>query len=141
MKPLAHIAASGIISIAVGIYFKSIGCAAISLAAGVLVDADHFIDYYTSHPFTIRIKYIYNACEEIRIKKLYVILHSYELVLILWLAIFALSLSDYWKAAAIGLTQHILFDQFTNPIGRLGYFVIYRMIRGFKKELLVTLKD
>ena len=38
---------------------------------------------------------------------------------------------------AIGLTQHIIFDQMTNPIRNLGYFATYRIMKNFRKELLV----
>ena len=138
MKPLGHVIASGVISIFVWGYFRSLGCAAISFAAGVLIDLDHLIDYFASHPFTLRPKDIYDACLNVRLKKLYVLLHSYEVIIILWLAIWLFALSNCWKAFAIGLTQHVLLDQITNPVRRAGYFLTYRMLKGFKKELIVN---
>ena len=47
-------------------------------------------------------------------------------------------MSPAWKAAAIGLTQHVIFDSFTNPVRWPGYFFTYRMLNGFKKELLLN---
>jgi len=41
-----------------------------------------------------------------------------------------------WKALAIGLTQHLVFDSFANPLKWPAYFFTYRMLKGFKKELL-----
>ena len=137
MLPRGHIIASGIFSICVWVYFKSIGCAAISFAAGVLLDLDHLIDYYANHSFTLNIKDVYNACLEIKLNKLFLLLHSYELIAILWLAIFVFGLSNSWKALAVGCTQHILIDQITNPIKLTGYFLTYRIAKGFKKELIL----
>ncbi len=136
MLPLRHVLASGSISALVWVYFKSFGCAAASFAAGVLIDLDHLIDYCASHGFTWKAQAIYDACRRINLKKLYVVLHSYELIILLWIAIYVFSMSIIWKAVAIGLTQHIIFDQLTNPINTFGYFFTYRIIKGFKKELI-----
>lgn len=137
IKPPSHIVTSCLVSIVVWAYFKSAKCAIVSFIAGVFIDLDHLIDYYSTHPFTLKIKDIYDACAEVNLKKIYLLFHSYELIILLWLAIYALSLSNIWKAMAIGLTQHLLFDQITNSLNTFGYFIIYRMIKGFKKELLM----
>ena len=137
MLPRGHVIASGIISICVWAYFKSIGCAVISFASGVLLDADHLIDYYANHGFTLNPKDVYDACLEMKLNHLYVVLHSYEFLALLWGAIFVFGLSNLWKAFAIGYTQHILLDQITNPIRPLGYFITYRIAKGFKKELIL----
>jgi len=137
VRPIAHVVTSGIISAFVWIGFKSFGCAAASFMTGVLIDLDHLIDFYAGHRFTLSIKRIYCACLRIRFKKLYLLLHSYELVIILWIAIYAFSLSNIWKAVAIGMTQHIILDQITNPINTFGYFMTYRILKGFSKELIL----
>jgi dolichol kinase len=137
MKPSAHIVASSIIGICVWVYFRSFSCAITSFLVGVLIDFDHVFDYYKNHHFTLKIKDIYCACVEVNMKKLYLVLHSYELVIIFWIVIYAFSLGNIWKAAAIGLTQHMLFDQFTNPMVLPGYFMTYRIMKGFKKESLL----
>ena len=137
MLPRGHVIASGIVGLCVWAYFKSIGCAAVSFASGVLLDADHLIDYYASHGFTFKFKDIYAVCRDVKLKRLFLVLHSYELLTLFWIAIFAFGLSNIWKALAIGWTQHILLDQFTNPINPPGYFITYRLIQGFKKERII----
>ena len=77
------------------------------------------------------------TCLDMNLKKLYLVLHSYEFIAILWIAIYLFSLSNIWKAAAIGFTQHIIFDQLVNPIVPFGYFLTYRMIKGFSKKALI----
>ena len=138
MLPPAHAAISGVISIAVWYYFKSAECAVISFIAGVFIDLDHLIDFYTNHRFTLKVKRIYCVCARMRLKRLYLGLHSYEIVILLWAAIYIFALSNYWKALAIGVTQHIISDQIANPLNNLGYFFTYRILKGFKRERLIN---
>jgi hypothetical protein len=54
-----------------------------------------------------------------------------------WGAIWFFGLGNFWKAAAVGFTQHLIFDQMVNPIAAGGYFFFYRMARGFSRKLLI----
>lgn len=69
--------------------------------------------------------------------RIYLVLHSYELAGCLWLFIYLFSLGNFWKAIAIGFTQHMIFDQLLNPVTPFGYFLTYRMVNGFKKAALI----
>lgn len=80
---------------------------------------------------------IYAACCRITFRRLYLLLHSYELLALLWIAIFVFSLPNIWKAVAIGLTQHLIFDQIANPINTLGYFLSYRIAKRFDKYAIL----
>ena len=137
MRPSAHIVTSGIVGVFVGIHFQSLPCAIMTLVSGVVIDADHFLDYYITHGFTFNIKNVYNACLKVNLKTLILILHSYELIALLWVCIYIFSLSPMWKAMAVGVTQHMIFDQLVNPINKYGYFLTYRIAKGFRKELLL----
>jgi len=135
--PSSHVAASGIIGVFVWLHFKSFDYAIVSFVAGTFIDLDHVIDYYLNHSFTLKVRKIYNACLKMNLKKVYLLLHSYEIVILLWYLIYAMPLGNFWKAVAIGLTQHLIFDQITNPLNTYGYFLTYRIMKGFKKELLL----
>lgn len=130
---------SGVISAFVWIHFRSFGCAALSFLTGVLIDLDHLFDYFTTYRFTLSFRRIYCACSRARFKRLYLLVHSYEIVILLWIAIYVFSLSNAWKAVAIGMTQHLVFDQLTNPLKRYGYFLTYRVLHGFRKEMIVRI--
>jgi hypothetical protein len=104
---------------------------------GIVIDADHFIDYYADRGFTLNIRDIYDACSAVTLKKLYLILHSYELAILLWAAVILIPLGSFWAAAAIGLTQHLIFDTITNRVVPFAYFFTYRLRKGFKKDLLI----
>ncbi len=75
-----------------------------------------------------------------RLEKMYLILHSYELIALLWIAIFVFSLPKIWTAAAIGMTQHLLLDSFTNPLTSLAYFMTFRIYKGFRLKSIIKRK-
>ena len=137
MKVEKHIIASAAISGLAWLYFKSVGYAFISFLAGTCIDADHFIDYYSSHSFTFDLRKIYRECYLVNLKRLYLVLHSYELAMLLWAATALFGLGNFWKAVSIGLTQHLIFDQLTNPLVGPGYFFLYRMSKGFERNRLL----
>jgi len=140
VTPLPHIVASGIISAISLAYFKSAGYAVISFLAGVLIDGDHLIDYYLNHGFTFNLKKIYRCCLAIDLKRIYLVLHSYELIFFLWAAIYIFSLSLFWQAIALGLTQHMILDQISNPIKTFAYFFAYRAANNFKAAGILTIR-
>lgn len=102
-----------------------------------MIDLDHLIDYYASHPFTANARTIYFTCLRMDLKKVYIVLHSYEIIACLWITIYVFYLGNFWKAVAIGLTQHIIFDQIVNPISAYSYFLTYRIAKGFKRNDLI----
>ncbi|MBL7069072.1 MAG: hypothetical protein ISS34_04370 [Candidatus Omnitrophica bacterium] len=127
-----------IISIAVYAYFKSFACGAASFLTGVFLDVDHILDCYMNHGPRFKLEDLSRFCAEIRFKKLTLIFHSYELIAVLWISIYAFSLGNIWIAMAIGATQHLIFDRlFNNKIGGLGYFFTFRLINGFAKEAII----
>ncbi len=121
-----------------GYYFRSATCAAASFAAGVFIDIDHLIDYYVKYGLTFKLRSIYDTCARLDMKRVYVVFHSYEIVILAWLIIWAAGLPNVWKAIAIGLTQHLIFDQLTNRAGRFGYFITYRLLKGFDRNALIA---
>ena len=131
MKPIPHVAASAAVSFAVAAYFRSVPCGICSFVTGVFIDLDHLYDYYREHGFTLNPMDVYRGCSEMDLTKVFLFFHSYELLAVLWVSIFVFSLSKLWVAGAIGLTQHMIFDQIFNPINKYGYFLSYRIAKGF----------
>lgn len=122
---------------AVGAYFKSAQDAVIAFLSGVLIDADHLLDYAMSHKFSLDLRKIYDACSEVQLTRMPLVLHSYEFVIAVWLAITLFSLNSGWVAFAAGITQHLIIDQIYNPVKPLSYFFIYRLARNFDAERLI----
>ncbi|MFH1854215.1 MAG: hypothetical protein ABH815_02775 [Candidatus Omnitrophota bacterium] len=112
------------------------------LAAGIFIDLDHYLDYAREYGFSFNFRKVYHTCKygHTYFKNLTLILHSYELVAILWLAIFLFDLNISWKAAAIGLTLHIIMDQAANPLKPLAYFLWFRIANNFETEKMYKKK-
>jgi len=137
--PVSHAIASTATSLIIYWHFRSLPCALISWITGFFLDIDHVVDYYANHDFTLSYKDIYRASVETNYKKIYLVLHSDELVLAVWGCIVIFSPGIFWTSAAIGFTQHMLFDHITNPVKQpLGYFLLYRIRKHFDTDSLVN---
>jgi len=116
-------------------------CGIAAFLTGVFLDIDHLIDCYINHGPHFDLKNFYSYCREIRFERLTLIFHSYELIALFWLSIFIFSLGDIYKAMAIGMTQHLIFDQLANmSLGRMkngGYFLTFRLKNRFRKEGII----
>ncbi len=144
IKPYQHVTVSLIIGAAVYLYFKSLACGVASFLAGVFLDIDHLFDCYINYGLGFKLENFYTYCRETKFRKIVLIFHSYELIIIFWAAIFIFSLGDIAKSIAIGMTQHLIFDQLNNvkrvkADGRI-YFFIFRLLSRFDKERIIKEK-
>ena len=144
MKVVNHTAISLILGAALYTYLESFSCFLWVLITGIFIDIDHYIDYAISRGMTLNPKKISDAlrCDYLSFKKIILFLHSYELVIILWLAIFIFGLNSIWKCAATGFTAHLFLDQAFNPVKPLGYFLSFRIANNFEpKKIFVKRKE
>lgn len=69
--------------------------------------------------------------------RLSIILHSWELLIALWLAVVIFRLGVFWISLAIGFSQHMFFDLIFNS-GRLKthflYFLVLRVLNKFNQD-------
>ena len=102
--------------------------------SGFLIDIDHYLEYYLLRKkFPYRYKDLVDFCCYNNEGKVYLIFHAYEYLFILWFSIYFFHLGLLWLGFAIGLTTHLIFDQFTNPIKPLFYFLTFRIKNQFEK--------
>jgi hypothetical protein len=141
MKASYHIVASAGISLGFQATMHSwpatLGC----FLSGVLIDIDHYLDYYIIRKkFPYRYKDLVDFCFDAKENKNYLFFHAYEFLLILWLLIYFFNLGLIWTGIALGLTTHVIFDQFFNPIKPLFYFLTYRIANQFEKTKTLSEK-
>jgi membrane-bound metal-dependent hydrolase YbcI (DUF457 family) len=99
----------------------------------VLVDLDHFLDYWLNRGFSLDVKQLMDFCYNGTSRKFYDVLHAYEYIpLLCWLAL----TPGYWNLGVgmtLGYVLHILGDQFFNShLSRWTYFMTYRAIHRFE---------
>lgn len=100
------------------------------------MDIDHILDYYLQEGMTLKLKNIYVWFIEERYDRIFLYMHSLELLISFWFVILVLHLGPSWIALALGLTLHIILDIFFNKAYFFSYFFLFRLIKNFKKEAL-----
>ena len=134
MKASYHVAVSAGLSLGLQATMHSwpatLGC----FFSGVLIDTDHYLEYYLLRKkFPFRYKDLLEYCWSNKETKVYLFFHAYEYLLVLWLWIYFFHPGLLWLGVTIGLTTHLVLDQFTNPIKPLFYFLTFRLHNHFEK--------
>lgn len=138
MRTTAHICAS---SAAAGAAYALTGSAGLSvscLLSGVLLDVDHVVDFFllADEPFTF--KGFFSWCHEMRWTRIYLVLHSYELYLLLLLAA-GLFPGPALTGVLLGMGLHLLMDQAGNrALNKWFYFMTFRYRSGFASSVLAV---
>ena len=134
MKLHNHILASTTVG---GISYYIFGSWQISVTvflSGIFIDLDHILDYFLyEKKIKLDIKDFFYKCEALILNKVYLLLHSYELIIIL--AILAYFTNDYIVLGLlIGFGTHIMLDLVANKVHFLGYSFIFRLINKFNSK-------
>jgi len=127
-------------------FAKSLYAGLICFLSGFLLDIDHIIEYIVHYgPRDLTIKNVYLACAqtheqegEYQFRKLYLIFHSTEIAIVLWvLALYTKNV--YLFVSALGYSTHLILDYMGNiSIFRpQSYFVIWRAINKFQTNKLL----
>ena len=134
MKASYHIAVSAGVALGLQSQVHSWPAAAVCFLSGVLIDIDHYLDYYiVKKKFPFNYQELLDFCYYDKAPKIYLFFHGYEYLLALWLIVPFTHFNSVYAGFVLGLTVHVFFDQFTNPIKPLFYFVTYRISQSFMK--------
>ena len=138
MRTSGHIAVSAVVGLITYAGFGEIGPAIGSFLVGTLIDLDHIIDYIYAHGKKWDWKKV-NAAHHERVSgKLYVPLHSYELLLIFFLLTLDPTLTAWRVGISLSLLAHFLCDQYFNPGRKFStYFLINRIIHRFDAKKIL----
>jgi hypothetical protein len=131
MRLTEHIAASAAASAGIYAATKSPEMAVYSFIAGILIDADHLLDYWSENSFNLNISRFFKTCNECHFTITRLYFHSIE-GLILLCAVSYFTRSVLITAVTLGMAQHMAFDQYKNKVFPSSYFFLYRLFYGFK---------
>lgn len=129
-----HAAASIIVSAAAYAVSDSAAMAAVTLASGIFMDADHLIDYLVFYRPPYGIQHFFDTYYQNRLTHVFLLLHAWELIGILALAAVAFDGGPVATGLLIGMGHHLLLDQIFNEPRPLGYFLTYRLFARFSYE-------
>lgn len=136
MKASAHVYASAAAGGAACWLTGSAAAGAACLLGGVLLDLDHLPDFLldSEEPFTV--KNFLSWCYDLKWKKVYLLLHSYELYALLALSGFFFR-SPAFYGFLLGMGLHLLMDQAGNRfLNKWFYFFVFRYRSGFAFDAL-----
>ncbi len=64
--------------------------------------------------------------------------HSWELCLLLWTAALTVLPHPVGTALALGYTIHLAADNYINPVSPFAYFFTFRLLHGFRPDVLFS---
>ena len=105
-----------------------------SLISGVLIDIDHILDYFMAYGINIRIKQFFEVCHNLKIPRMRLIFHSWELLILLSICVFLVGWNPWIVGTIVGFTQHIVLDQVFNKPNKWTYFFFWRLKKGFSSK-------
>ena len=135
MMPKWHILISAALSLlifrATGSFYASAAC----FIAGTVIDVDHVLDYYLySGRLSLSVSEISGFYP--RFGKVFVFLHSYELLIAGAVVAYFLQAQVLFMGAAVGFVGHLLLDTAGYEMKAQSYFLSYRVFCGFRVERL-----
>ena len=132
MRTFGHIVTSAGISLAGYYRYRSRPAAIASFLVGWLIDLDHIVDYVRAHGWTLNWGRFNEAAHEKYSGKLYIPLHSYELLALFFLLFKGPKRQPYRVGITLSILTHLLLDQKCNPSRKpLTYFLAHRMRKRF----------
>jgi membrane-bound metal-dependent hydrolase YbcI (DUF457 family) len=139
MGPIPHLTLSA--AAAVGFYAvtKDVPSAMLCFWAGILPDADHFLEYAVYKRLKWDSKEFWSGRYFIVKGEIYILFHSIELAIILTVLCITMIVTDaalrnIISSITIGYWLHIILDIIGNDCTKHGYFIIYRFINKWKIE-------
>lgn len=138
MRTFGHIITSAGIGLASYARYKSPPAAIASFLAGWLIDLDHIVDYVRAHGWKLNWARFNEAAHEKYSGKLYLPLHSFELLALFFVFFRGTRLQPYRVGITASILTHLLLDQKCNPSrGPLTYFLAHRIHKRFDANLIL----
>lgn len=138
MKPSQHVALSLVSGTALGLAQGSWVAGTACAAIGILIDADHLVDFWIERGFSLNPRKFFDFCYRGTSRKFYDILHGYEFIPVWWALPAAAGLDDLAWGLAVGYALHLLGDQLGNRhLHRWTYFLTFRAWHRFEWKKIV----
>jgi membrane-bound metal-dependent hydrolase YbcI (DUF457 family) len=132
MRTIGHIVTSAGIATASYLRYRSRPAAIASFLAGWLIDLDHIVDYVRAHGWKFEWSRFHEACHEKYSGKLYLPLHSFELLALFFFFFRGPQRQPYRVGITLSILTHLLLDQRCNPDRKpLTYFLAHRIRKRF----------
>lgn len=139
MKPASHLVAGTLLGGAVYPLTHDIYHSLAIAVGSVVIDLDHIYDFVHEWGWGEGIRKLVLAGlgrSRASHQRAYLILHSWEILLLAALLGPFLFQSSYWASFLLGTTIHLFMDQVGNGFNGLSYFLAYRIHKRFSTSAL-----
>ncbi|HEX6512911.1 MAG TPA: hypothetical protein VF157_11460 [Chloroflexota bacterium] len=138
MRPQGHVAVSAGLGAIFWAKSRDPWTMLISLAFGVLVDLDHFFDYwYSEGRLCFDLKTFLGTRYWKKSGRIFVFFHAFEYLPLVFLFWQAYKGRRWAVAATAAMSSHLLADHLVNELRPLGYFLSYRAAHSFRADELL----
>lgn len=107
----------------------------LSVMGGIFIDLDHFVDHFLYHKNIFNIKDFF-ACTHLKAGKMYIPLHSWELMIALGATGFIFK-SGALLVLCLAMSLHLLADTCWRK-NKFSYFLAYRIFHKFNAKILLS---
>jgi hypothetical protein len=134
MDLCAHSLLTGFLSVVIYQGTRNASYVAFFILGGILIDLDHFIDYFIFYKRNFRFSDFF-GCAYLVSGKVYVLFHSWELAVFIFMMSIIVPLPLLFFLS-LGLTVHLVIDNLQRQ-NRLFCFLIYRCVKRFDAHILL----
>jgi len=142
LHEITHLVLSGLAGWLLFRYFKAKILFFYAFLAGVLIDLDHFVDYFLyTKSFVFNLQEFLSGTFFRDAGKVYVFFHGYEYAIILFITAFIVIrakgksiFAGILMTMALSMSLHLLLDQFSYRPKPLAYSIAYRVLNNFDHD-------
>jgi hypothetical protein len=134
MKPQYHATYSVLIAGILYLFCKSWSIALSCLISGVFIDLDHIYDYIREFGFPFKVKNFLHAVENHDISRVTLILHSWELLILIGIIAYFMNWNPWLTGTLIGFGHHLVLDKLNNGERIRAYSFMWRWENNFEFE-------
>lgn len=140
MKPQSHVTSSALIAGILYLFFQSWSMALSCFISGILIDIDHIYDYAKETCTAFKFNDLYDIALNDNIIRRTIVLHSWELVLLMCILAWFTNGNPWITGVLIGFGHHIIMDALYKEITILKYSFFWRWKNDFtaKKFPFIT---
>jgi len=131
MSPGRHALASAVLAAGTAVVTHDAAATAMVLVGGTVIDLDHLVDFFLNRSGKFTPNCFVQMCEQYRLTRFYLLMHSLEWILPFIAASFLLHWPLWVRGLALGLGLHMALDLWGNGIKTRAYLLSYRVARGF----------
>jgi hypothetical protein len=131
MKVQYHTGISLALAIALYAAFRSLSLSMAAFITGIFVDIDHSFEYVREYGFRLDPEFFFYTFNNTLYKRVILPFHGWEWVALLAILSVAANYNTITAGMLIGLSSHLICDQFSNGSNKWGYFFFFRLKNRF----------